>query len=247
MTTSSQRDIENVFLLAAKVCPKCRGSRSLANEDGSYSPCQCVIKEMILKYLGELKRYGSLKSTPLLEPLEKNKDITIEFENAPNLYAHLKTALLHRKIWTKTWKVMTPDEIMSRSFSKEDEQRRELYRTDLLIIIASAFPFYEAAGKQHEYVIKTRKSLGKQTWFCTHNLAELNNRADLKSMTSEFRKLLGTKPIRITESSTRALRKEQKTNTRQETVLELGSSVSEVNRDLVDFDDPVWLRITNYK
>lgn len=203
---------------------------------------------MIIKYLGELKRYKSLKETPLSEPLKKNQDIVIEFDDSKNLYSHLKTAFLYRKNWTKSWKIMTPDEVMSRSFAKEDDLRKDLYRTDLLIILATAFPFYEAAGKQHEYVIKTRQSLGKATWFCTDDVKGLFDRTDLKSMTTEFKNLMNSqKRIRITKQSTIRLLKEVKNNTKEDTVMELGTSVSEINKDLLDFEDKVWNRIVNYK
>jgi hypothetical protein len=111
--------------------------------------------------------------------------------------------------------------------------------------MASAFPYYEAAGKQHEYVIKTRQSLGKTTWFCTSNIDELFKRSDLPSLTTSFKAMLsGIKKVRIYQQMTLALLKDPKNNVRKESELELGSSVLEVNRDLLDFDDPVWNRIT---
>lgn len=203
---------------------------------------------MIMKYLGELKKYKSIKETPLSDHLKRNRDVVIEFDDSKCLYSHIKTALLSRKDWVSSWKIMTPDEIMSRSFAKEDDLRKDLYRTDLLIILATAFPFYEAAGKQHEYVIKTRQSLGKATWFCTDDIKGLFERTDLKSMTMEFKNLMNSqKKIRITRQSTISLLKEPKNNTKEDTVLELGTSVSEVNKDLLDFEDRVWNRITDYK
>jgi hypothetical protein len=203
---------------------------------------------MIYKYLGDLKKYKTLTSTPLQDYLNNNVDLAIEFEDSKSLYSHLKAALMYRKVWTKSWKIMTPDEIMSRSFSKEEEQRKDLYRADLLVILANAFPFYEAAGRQHEYVIKTRKALGKTTWFCTSSLKEMFENTPMKSITTSFSQLImGQKKVLITVAGTKKLVKQVKNNNRLETNMELGTSVSEVNKDLLDLDNPVWSRITQYR
>lgn len=248
--SSTQLDIESIFALAAKVCSVCNGSRSRLNDDGSYSPCSCVYKESFLKYLGELKKYVSLSDTPLLDLLKQDRDLVIEFDSSKILYAHIKTALLRRKILTKTWKIMTPDEVISRSFSNELDQRKDLYSCDLLVITAIAFPFYEAAGKQHEYVIKTRQGLGKTTWICTQDLEALVSRSDLKSMTPELCKLFRSlKKIKLNKGMTTGLmkKKSEKTKEKNKEYLRMGDSISGVNRDLLEIGNPVEERIHSYR
>ena len=243
--TTTNRDIENIFMVSVAICPVCKGSRSVMNTDGSYSPCSCVYKESFIKYLGDLKKYVSLKDTPLLEHLKTNRDLVIEYDQPLVLYSHIKTALLRRKVLTKTWKIMTPDEVMSRSFN--DEQRKDLYSCDLLIINSLAFTFYEAAGKQHEYVIKTRQALGKTTWFCTEDMIKLFERVDLKSLTPDLKKLLASfKKIKLNKHITESLLKDKK-GTKSINNLKMGSSIGEVNKDLLEIGNSSDDRIQSYR
>lgn len=227
-------EIESLFAIGTKICGYCKGARSIKNPDGTYSPCRCVYKESFLKYLGDLKKYTSCSESILLEPLKSNTDLVIEFDSSKALYSHIKTALLNRKDLSKSWKIMTPDEIMTRSFADES-QKRELYSTDLLIITAVAFPFFEAAGKQHEYVIKTRQAIGRTTWFCTKNLKEFCERTDIKGITKELKDALRSmKRVNIRASETKLINKKNK-NISDE-ALKLGIGLGGVSKELLELE-----------
>jgi hypothetical protein len=155
-----------------------------------------------------------LKDTKLLPFLKTKKSIVIETESANVLYSNLKTCLLLNKSINLSWRVVTPDELITMSFTSEDSKL--LYGptgVDLLIIFAPVFPHYEAASKRHEYVISTRQAMNKATWFVTKNFGKLLEGRGL-ALTEGFRNVLtGLPQVRLTSAEARMLiqRKAEKT------------------------------------
>lgn len=178
---SSEVELNDIRLRAALstrvICPKCQGALNIRSEDGSLKPCICVVRDQFIQYLAYLRRFATLPTTPLLDMLKRKGavELVVECDRMEVFFSHLKTALLKRKDASRKWVILSPEEVMSRSFSPDASLKRTVYETDLLVITAPVFPYYEAAAKQHEYVMQMRLANAKHTIFVTKSLGGMMN------------------------------------------------------------------------
>ncbi len=203
--------MQSVYGVVVEKCPKCNGNGLIPVQgtENLLEECVCQIKAKFNAYLGpELLKASTLTSTKLLDHLKSKTSLCIECEDQRAFKAHLKTALLHRKDITKSWKIVTPDELMALSFG---EDKIKLYSSDLLVIQAPAFPWYETAARQHEYVISTRNGMNKPTWFILKSRQGLIESKSHK-LDTFGRILKGLPLVRITLAETLLLVKQPKTD-----------------------------------
>lgn len=233
-----------VFGTEEAVCPLCNGSRMTPHptNPGSLMECRCLIKRKYEEYLGDLLRYATLRDSKLVEFLKSRKSLLIEMDDYRALYAHLKTALLKNKDLDKSWKIVTPNELVAISFNDKD---RSIYEVSLLVVNAASFPFWDAAAKQHEYVMSIRASMGKQTFFALPSLKRLIDSRDIK-LSEGFVRLLKSLPaIRISKLETISLLKEKKTKVSINSQKGLG--ISGIDEGLLVFNPEVSSRIHKLK
>lgn len=229
---SVQTDAEAALVAASTICNICHGGKNIIDpKSGLNVPCRCVEKARMIKHLGALKKAKLLTSTPLQKYIMKNQNLVIEFDDPLVLRSHIKSALVYRNNLDKTWLIVTPDEVMSRSFSSDLALKRSIYEVDLLIILAPAFPHYEKASSQHDYVLQARLGLGKVTWFCTGAIEKLFIGPGMQVVPSLTKYLLALDRVQVTRKNTTRLLRER-TNT--PTIEKSGMTLTSVDQTLLD-------------
>lgn len=169
-------------------CPRCGGRKNITNPDGSVSHCVCVLREQFLTYLDFLQHIKTLTDTPLAPYITEPQSIMLGYPSVDILHAHLKTALVGKRNMDFRWKCMTPDQILGALF--ESDKKHQIYSPQLLIILSSTFPHYEAAGNHINYVLRTRETLGKVTWFCCPDVSKIIVRDGNKGIVEDLHAFL---------------------------------------------------------
>jgi hypothetical protein len=194
---------QSVYSAEVETCPKCMGMGMIAIGNNTLKECTCLVIARLKKYVEPLKNYSFLTKSSLLKPLCDGTSLMIECDDHRVWNSHLKTALVWRKDITKTWKIVGPNELMSMSFDRDSAVVEKLFSTDLLIINAPSFLYYEKASMQHEFVISQRNSMNKPTWVVVKSKRTFLN---IKTLTADFISQLDKMPyIKLTYASTEPL------------------------------------------
>ena len=223
----------SVFSAETSVCPKCHGNKTIAIGENLREPCTCIGIALLKEYTSPLKDFHFLKSTKLLEPLKARTNLCIECEDNGIWQAHLRTALIRRKMPEKSWKIVSPTELMSHAVPSGDnaQQMAALYSVDLLSINAPVFLHYEKASQWHEFVISNRQSAGHPTWIVVKSRPQFIDQHP--SMTSSFRQLVLNLPtMKLTRANTVDLIVKSKT---PQVKLASGNGIPGVDVTLLDF------------
>jgi hypothetical protein len=201
--------IPSVFNLSVDKCPLCndQGLVPVKGKDNVMEECTCLIVAKLKAYAGEFQRFDMLTGTKLLGPLKSRQSIIIECEDPRVAGAHIKSALILRKDITKSWKMVYPNELMELHFSA---MANKLYEPDLLIINAPAFPFYEKAAIQHEYVISTRNGRNTPTWIIVRSLKSVLENKNYNLTPSFVQQLKNFPIIKLSYLETQSLTKRSK-------------------------------------
>jgi hypothetical protein len=148
----------------------------------------------------------TLTSTVLLPYLSANKSLIIDTNNIGAVRCHIKTAIARERKF-KTFRIVHPEELVSLSIHNSPA----VENVDLLIIECPSFPYYEAAGRRHEYTLSVRGSKGKPTWFVVNGWRTLKDRLPSNLMTILNQYLLGTGggPVIINAADTLKLFKDK--------------------------------------
>jgi hypothetical protein len=194
---------QSVYSAEVETCPKCKGMGMISIGGNTLKECTCLILARLKKYVEPISKYSFLTQTKLLKPLCAGSSLLIQCDDHRVWNSHLLTALVWRKDVTKSWKIIGPNELMSMSFDRDSTVTEKLFTTDLLIINAPSFLYYEKASLQHEFVISQRNSMNKPTWFIVKNRKRF---LDIKTLESSFRNQLTVMPaIALTYAETEPL------------------------------------------
>lgn len=232
---------QSVYTTTVETCEICHGRGLTPAPNGGQEQCICQIWLQIASYVGPVMKNDMLTDTKLLEPLKAGRSLLIECDDHRVWRSHLKTALVKRKDITKTWRIVTPDELMTLSYSAE---REKIYTVDLLIIQAPVFLHYDKASQQHEYVISTRNGMNRPTWIVTNSLRGFVESRNAK-LTESFSKLIrGLHVMKLTLAETQPLLKKRSTPTVN---LSPGVGVSGVDPGLLRFKPDINQRVAYLK
>ena len=223
---------QSVYSMETETCPKCQGMGMISIGDNTLQECTCLAIARLKKYTESLSGFSFLTQSKLLEPLAAGRSLCVECSDSRVFKSHLRTALVRRKDVTKTWRIVSPSELMSMSFDQDSKVAEKLHSIDLLIINAPNFLHYDKACDQHAYIIGQRNSNNKPTWIVVKSKKDFLN-IKVVAGNKEFRTQIEAMPdIKLTLVATEPLIKK---SSKPSVSIVHGEGVSGIDEKLMVF------------
>lgn len=168
----------------------------IQQDDGTLAPRPEMIADSVRRYLkglgypGLTTKVATLSSTPLSQVIEKNYTALITYAVSNHfvpptptfcIYSHLRTALIKQCLKTQgEWgpSVIIEDPIQLMRDLMDDDESPKLIRCDVLVVLATAFPYYAAAQQHIGNLLRMRHGLGKCSIFAKPSTYELLKRPE---------------------------------------------------------------------